>query len=135
MNEAKPVPLANDPAREAVDSLRGYSYQILRSILPLPQCRLVAAHQNVDHVVERPASLRPDTSGGVRLQVLGVVLARCLDHGIPVKLRVLLERRGKGFDEHRAHLTFLLAVGVGDDSQHPFDLVFSVGAEQRRDCG
>ena len=32
MNEARLVPLANDPAREAVDSLRGYSYQMLRSI-------------------------------------------------------------------------------------------------------
>jgi hypothetical protein len=32
MNEARLVPLSNDPAREAVDSLRGYSYQMLRSI-------------------------------------------------------------------------------------------------------
>lgn len=32
MREESPTRLHNDPAREAVDSLRGYSYQILRSI-------------------------------------------------------------------------------------------------------
>ena len=32
MHDGSPTRLNNDPAREAVDSLRGYSYQILRSI-------------------------------------------------------------------------------------------------------
>lgn len=31
-SSAEPAKLLNDPAREAVDSMRGYSFQILRSI-------------------------------------------------------------------------------------------------------
>jgi hypothetical protein len=84
MNEASLVPLANDPAREAVDSLCGYSYQMLRSIdawldLEEGQILFLEGAEDLDRIDPNAAVVEQvkDTtgSGNVTLRSANVVAA------------------------------------------------------------
>ncbi len=77
-------PLVNDPAREAVDTMRGYSYQILRSVLawvelPEDEVLYLEGAEDLDQVASDGATTIQikDTrgSGNVTLRSSGALKA------------------------------------------------------------